>query len=158
MRRQLDEFEQFAIDVILERRYGKRALLLRWFLFALSFLFRGIVQARLWLYRHRLLRECNPGVVVISIGNLTVGGTGKTPVVEMFARTLQDGGRRVAVLSRGYKSKKPPLFRRLQRRWLGMERRKPRVVHDGQTLLLDSRFAGDEPFMLAKSLDRKSVV
>ena len=152
MRRQLDEFEQFAIDVILERRYGKRALLLRWFLFALSFVFRGIVQARLWLYGHRLLRERNPGVIVISIGNLTVGGTGKTPVVEMFARTLQDGGRRVAILSRGYKAKKPPLFRRLQRKWLGMERRKPRVVHDGQRLLLDSRFAGDEPFMLAKSL------
>ena len=152
MRRQLDEFEQFAIDVILERRYGKRAFLLRWLLLALSTLFRGIVQTRLWLYRHRLFRESNPGVMVISIGNLTVGGTGKTPVVEMFARTLQDGGRRVAILSRGYKSKKPPLFRRLQRKWLGMERRKPRVVHDGQRLLLDSRFAGDEPFMLAKSL------
>ena len=152
MRRQFDEFEQFAIDVILERRYGKRALLLRWFLLALSFLFRGIVQMRLWLYRHRFLRERNPGVLVISIGNLTVGGTGKTPVVEMFARTLRDGGRRVAILSRGYKAKKPPLLRRLQRKWLGMERRKPRVVHDGQRLLLDSRFAGDEPFMLAKSL------
>ncbi len=152
MRRQLDEFEQFAIDVILERRYGKRALLLRWLLFALSGIFRGIVQMRLWLYRQRLFRERNPGVIVISIGNLTVGGTGKTPVVEMFARTLRDGGRRVAILSRGYKAKKPPLFRRLQRKWLGMERRKPRIVHDGQRLLLDSRFAGDEPFMLAKSL------
>ena len=158
MRRQLDEFEQFAIDVILERRYGKRAFLLRWLLLALSTLFRGIVQARLWLYHHRLFRERNPGVMVISIGNLTVGGTGKTPVVEMFARTLQDGGRRVAILSRGYKAKKPPLFRRLQRKWLGMERRKPRVVHDGQTLLLDSRFAGDEPFMLAKSLGNVVVL
>ena len=158
MRRQLDEFEQFAIDVILERRYGKRAFLLRWLLLALSGIFRGIVQARLWLYRHRLFRERNPGVIVISIGNLTVGGTGKTPVVEMFARTLQDGGRRVAILSRGYKAKKPPLFRRLQRKWLGMERRKPRVVHDGQTLLLDSRFAGDEPFMLAKSLGNVVVL
>jgi tetraacyldisaccharide 4'-kinase len=152
MRRQLDELEQFAIDVILERRYGKRALLLRWFLFGLSILFRVIVQTRLWLYRHRFLRERNPGVLVISIGNLTVGGTGKTPVVEMFARTLRDGGRRVAILSRGYKSKKPPLLRRLQRKWLGLDRRKPRVVHDGQRLLLDSRFAGDEPYMLAKSL------
>jgi len=152
MRRQLDEFEQFAIDVILERRYGKRALLLRWFLFILSFLFRGLVQTRLWLYRHRFLRERNPGVIVISIGNLTVGGTGKTPVVEKFARTLQDGGRRVAILSRGYKSKRPPLLRRVQRKWLGLDRRKPRVVHDGHKLLLDSRFAGDEPFMLAKSL------
>ena len=152
MRAALERFEQFAIDVILERRYGKRAALLRWFLYALSWLFRGGVQTRLWLYRHRLFRERPPGCMVISIGNLTVGGTGKTPVVEKFARTLQDHGRKVAILSRGYKSKKPPLFRRLQRKWLGMERKKPRIVHDGEKLLLDSRFAGDEPFMLAKSL------
>ncbi len=152
MRRWLEAFEEFAIDVILERRYGKRAALLRWFLFGLSGLFRIGVQSRLWLYRHRFLREHHPACLVISIGNLTVGGTGKTPVVEKFARTLQDHGRRVAILSRGYKSKKPPLFRRLQRKWLGMERRKPRIVHDGRRLLLDSRFAGDEPYMLAKSL------
>ena len=152
MRRWLEAFEQFAIDVILERRYGKRAALLRWFLYVLSWLFRGGVQTRLWLYRHRFLREHSPACLVISIGNLTVGGTGKTPVVEKFARTLQDRGRRVAILSRGYKSKKPPLFRRLQRKWLGMERRKPRIVHDGTRMLLDSRFAGDEPYMLAKSL------
>ena len=156
MRAALERFEQFAIDVILERRYGKRAALLRWFLYALSWLFRGGVQTRLWLYRHRLLRERPPGCMVISIGNLTVGGTGKTPVVEKFARTLQDHGRKVAILSRGYKSKKPPLFRRLQRKWLGMERKKPRIVHDGERLLLDSSFAGDEPFMLAKSL--KNVI
>lgn len=151
-RRWLEEFEQFAVDVILERRYGKRAVLLRWFLYLLSWLFRGIVQTRLWLYRKRYFRERSPGCLVISIGNLTVGGTGKTPVVEKFARTLQDNGRRVAILSRGYKAKKPPLLRRLQRKWLGMERRKTRIVHDGTQLLLDSRFAGDEPFMLAKSL------
>lgn len=151
-RRWLEEFEQFAIDVILERRYGKRAYLLRAFLWCLSFLFRGIVQTRLWLYRERFLRERSPGCLVISIGNLTVGGTGKTPVVEKFARTLQDNGRRVAILSRGYKAKKPPLLRRLQRKWLGLDRRKTRVVHDGKRLLLDSRFAGDEPYMLAKSL------
>ncbi|MDB6171638.1 MAG: lipid-A-disaccharide kinase [Chthoniobacteraceae bacterium] len=155
-RRWLEGFEQFAIDVILERRYGKRAALLRWFLYGLSWIFRGIVQSRLWMFRHRILREHTPGCLVISIGNLTVGGTGKTPVVEKFARTLQDNGRRVAILSRGYKSKKPPLFRRLQRKWLGMERKKPRIVHDGQRLLLDSSFAGDEPFMLARSL--KNVI
>ncbi len=152
MRRWLEAFEEFAIDVILERRYGKRAMALRWFLYWLSWLFTAGVQTRLWLFRHRVFRPHHPACLVISIGNLTVGGTGKTPVVEKFARTLQDHGRRVAILSRGYKSKKPPLFRRLQRKWLGMVRRKPRIVHDGRRLLLDSRFAGDEPFMLAKSL------
>ena len=133
-RRWLEEFEQFAIDVILERRYGKRAFLLRAVLWCLSWLFRGIVQLRLYLYKHRWLRERSPGCLVISIGKLTVGGTGKTPVVEKFARTLQDNGRKVAILSRGYKAKAPPLLRRLQRKWLGMERRKSRIVHDGRRL------------------------
>lgn len=152
MRATLDRLEQFAIDVILERRFGKRAAALRWLLYWLSWLFRGAVQARLWLYREAWLKQRHPGVLVISVGNLTVGGTGKTPVVERLARALKDGGRRVAILSRGYKAKRPPLLRRLQRKWLGLEKNKSRVVHDGERLLLDSRFAGDEPYMLARSL------
>jgi tetraacyldisaccharide 4'-kinase len=158
MRATLDRLEQFAIDVILERRFGKRAALLRWFLYGLSWLFRGGVQTRLWLYRHAYLKQHFPGVLVISVGNLTVGGTGKTPVVERLARALKDGGRRVAILSRGYKAKKPPLLRRLQRKWLGLEKNRSRVVHDGERLLLDSRFAGDEPYMLARSLKNVPVV
>ncbi|MEQ1861431.1 MAG: tetraacyldisaccharide 4'-kinase [Chthoniobacteraceae bacterium] len=158
MRATLDRLEQFAIDVILERRFGKRAAVLRWFLQALSWLFRGGVQTRLWLYRHSFAKQHYPGVLVISVGNLTVGGTGKTPVVERLARTLKNGGRRVAILSRGYKAKKPPLLRRLQRKWLGMEKNKSRIVHDGERLLLDSRFAGDEPYMLARSLKDVPVV
>src|SRR5271155_6107326 len=106
MRRWLEQLEQFAIDVILERRYGKRAAVLRWLLHFLSFGYRGAVQFRLLLYRKRILRERQLGCLVVSIGNLTVGGTGKTPVVEKFARALQKGGRRVAILTRGYKSKK----------------------------------------------------
>ena len=156
--RQLDDFEQFAIEVILERRKGKRAALLRSFLWLLSGLFRVLVQTRLWLFRGRFFKSHSPGCLVISIGNLTVGGTGKTPVVEKLARTLQDAGRKVAILSRGYKAKKPPLFRRLQRKWLGMDKHKTRVVHDGGRLLLDSTFAGDEPFMLARSLGNVTVL
>ena len=152
MRRWLEEFEQFAIAVILGQRFGKRAALLRWFLYALSWVFRGVVQFRLRLYRKRILRERALGCLVISIGNLTVGGTGKTPVVEKFARALQSGGRRVAILSRGYKSKKPPLFKRISNR-LGSEKEfVPRIVSDGKKLLLSSRLAGDEPYMLAKNL------
>ncbi len=149
-RDELDRFEQFATDVILERRFGKRALLLRWLLYALSWLFRGIVQARLWLSRVRIRKGRQLGVMVVSIGNLTVGGTGKTPVVERLARELKDGGRNVAILSRGYKNRKLPLLRRLRRKYFG--KFKPRVVHDGKKLLLDSEWAGDEPYMLARSL------
>lgn len=104
MRRWLDDLEQYAIEVILNKRHGFRASLLRVILRALSFIYLAIVQARLYLYRNRILKEHQLGCLVISIGNLTVGGTGKTPVVEKFARALQRGGRKVAILSRGYKS------------------------------------------------------
>jgi tetraacyldisaccharide 4'-kinase len=90
---------------------------------------------------------------VISVGNLTVGGTGKTPVVEMLARALQQGGRRVAILSRGYKSVPRPLpLRILDKLTRNKSPFVPRVVSDGVSLLLNSRTAGDEPFMLANNL------
>ena len=153
MRRWLEGLETFAIDVILERRYGRRADILRWILHGLAALYRVIVQIRLALYKNRYFRPRSLGCVVISVGNLTVGGTGKTPVVEMLARALQAGGRRVAILSRGYKSVPRPLVLRL---WDGIFKKKavfaPRVVSDGTSLLLDSRTAGDEPFMLANNL------
>jgi len=151
MRRWIEELEEFAVDVIFARRGGKRAALLLGLLNGLSRVFTVVVRARLWLFRKRYLRNHHPGVLVISIGNLTVGGTGKTPVVEMFARELHRRGRRVAILSRGYKSKKPPLLRRLAAKF----RKKPftpRIVANEQHLLLDSRMAGDEPYMLAKNL------
>ncbi len=153
MRRWIEGLEQFAIDVILERRYGRRADILRWFLSGLAVIYFWIVQARLALYRHRVFRNQSPGCLVISVGNLTVGGTGKTPVVELLARALQEGGRKVAILSRGYKSVPRPFFLRLldkitKKKGLFM----PRIVSDGRSLLLDSRTAGDEPFMLANNL------
>src|SRR5213083_3772671 len=149
MSRSLENLEQFAIDVILERRGGVRAALLRSFLYLLSLIYERLVQFRLFLYRKRILRERALGCLVISIGNLTVGGTGKTPIVEKFARALQTGGRRVAILSRGYKSVPR------KRNWLSWLRRDPdppRVVSDGKSLLLDSLIAGDEPYMLAHNL------
>jgi tetraacyldisaccharide 4'-kinase len=152
MRRWLENLEQFAIDVILERRHGARATILRSLLFVLSLLYLRIVQLRLFLYRKRIFRERTLGCLVISIGNLTVGGTGKTPIVEKFARALQLGGRRVAILSRGYKSVPKPVARK----WLDLFRRRPpdppRIVSDGTSLLLDSLTAGDEPYMLANNL------
>lgn len=153
MRRWLEGLETFAIDVILERRYGRRADVLRWILHGLAAIYRVIVQIRLALYHHRYFRPRSLGCVVISVGNLTVGGTGKTPVVEMLARALQAGGRRVAILSRGYKSVPRPLLLRV---WDGIFKKEavfaPRLVSDGNSLLLDSRTAGDEPFMLANNL------
>jgi tetraacyldisaccharide 4'-kinase len=152
MRRWLENLEQFAIDVILERRHGPRAAFLRSLLYFHSFIYALLVQVRLFLYRKRVFRERTLGCLVISIGNLTVGGTGKTPIVEKFARALQIGGRRVAILSRGYKSVPKPV----KRKWRDLFRRRdpdpPRIVSDGKSLLLDSLTAGDEPYMLANNL------
>jgi tetraacyldisaccharide 4'-kinase len=154
MSQRSENLEQFAIDVILGRRRGVRAALLRGLLYALSFIYERLVQLRLFLYRHRIFREHTLGCLVISIGNLTVGGTGKTPIVEKFARALRAGGRRVAILSRGYKSIPRPSPRK---GFFGKkEPSPPRVVSDGKSLLLDSRTAGDEPYMLANNL--KDVV
>jgi tetraacyldisaccharide 4'-kinase len=87
---------------------------------------------------------------------LTVGGTGKTPIVEKFARALQTGGRRVAILTRGYKSVPLPSKRSWLDRLRNGDTDPPRIVSDGKSLLLDSLTAGDEPYMLAHNL--KDVV
>ena len=99
------------------------------------------------------MRDYTLGIQVIAIGNLTWGGTGKTPVVERFARELQRQGRTVAILSRGYKSRPTPLAQTVWNKLLLREdSTPPRVVSDGRSLLLDSETAGDEPYMLASNL------
>src|SRR5207253_1602935 len=149
--------ETFVLEVIFEQRRDKRAALMRATLFALSKIFEIAVKARRFLYNVRILRDTTLGVQVIAIGNLTVGGTGKTPIVEKFARELRDQGRTVAILSRGYRSKPPPLTKRLiDKLFFRHDRTPPRVVSDGKSLLLDSEMAGDEPYMLASNL--KDVV
>lgn len=71
-----------------------------------SCLYAAAVGLRYFLYRLGLIRRSPLGVQVISIGNVTAGGTGKTPVTEIFARTLAAEGRKVAILSRGYRRKR----------------------------------------------------
>src|SRR5438093_11489189 len=100
MGRRLEKLEEFGIDVVLERRHGVRASVLRGILYTLSFVYDRVVQLRLYLYRKRVFRERTLGCLVISIGNLTVGGTGKTPIVEKFAGALQQVGRRSAIVRR----------------------------------------------------------
>jgi tetraacyldisaccharide 4'-kinase len=153
-----ENVETFYIEVISEQRPGYRATFLRGLLYLCSKLYLILaVKTRRFLYNVRILRDSTLGVQVIAVGNLTFGGTGKTPVVEKFARELQDQGRTVAILSRGYRSKPPPLSKRLVDKLLFREdRTPPRVVSDGKSLLLDSETAGDEPYMLASNL--KNVV
>lgn len=157
LRNWTENLETFVLEVIFEERAGFAASMTRGGLFVLSKVFAGVVRLRRFLYEVRIIRDSTLGVQVITVGNLTVGGTGKTPVVEKFARELQDAGRKVAILSRGYRSKPPPLHRRLVNQLLlRTESVPPRIVSDGKSLLLDSEKAGDEPYMLASNL--KDVV
>jgi len=152
LKKQSLRFEQYTIDVILGRREDTGAVFYGAFLQGVSFLFSGAVQLRLWLYRKRILHDQPLGCLVVVVGNLTVGGTGKTPVVEKFARALAERGRKVAILSRGYKSKAPPFWLRAWNALSHAEDEPPRIVSDGAAVLLDSEEAGDEPYMLARNL------
>jgi len=155
----LEPLEQFATDVILDRAAGRRAALLKPLLLLLATVYAGIMRLRARFYHDAVLRRYSVGALVISVGNLTVGGTGKTPVVEKLARSLQEAGRRVAILSRGYKSVPKPLLTRLADRFLpGRTPSPPRIVSDGKSVLLDSAQAGDEPFMLARNLPGVAVL
>jgi len=94
-------------------------------------------RLRVGLYRRGFLARHRLRGPVISVGNLSVGGSGKTPVVALVAALLVEGGRPVAVLSRGYG---------------GTFSGDALVVSDGSTLLASAREAGDEPVMLARQL------
>lgn len=159
----LEQTEKFLIRLI-ERKgddqghRGKTRLLLA-SLKLLSKIYLVIVQIRLFGYGKGLLRHETLGCQVISVGNLTVGGTGKTPVVEIFARELQAAGRRVAILSRGYKKAQPPLLTRIRHKLTFYNHRSPpRLVSNGKELLLDYEMSGDEPYMLATNLPSVAVL
>jgi tetraacyldisaccharide 4'-kinase len=155
---QLETIEAYVTDVILHGRRGFFASFWRTVFWCLAKVYSVVMQLRLYLYKKRYIRPAHIGIPVISIGNLSVGGTGKTPVVELLARTLKERGRRVAILSRGYKSKAPPHRPFWQRFFskLGLVSKPPRppvrIVSNEHEVLLGSEEAGDEPCMLARNL------
>lgn len=142
-----DRWEPYIVSVINMEVGGFLPTILRVVFHLLSYLYTFIVEMRIFLYRHGILRSKALGCLVISVGNITVGGTGKTPVVEMIARHLINAGRKVAILSRGYKSRYP-----------SNDTRYPKVVSEGKGLLLNVDIAGDEPYMLAKELPQAVVL
>ena len=112
----------------------------------LSAIYGALMRARLTAYRRGWFSVAKLAAPVISVGNLTTGGTGKTPLVEWVCRVLAAGqaapggsqpGRKVCVLTRGYGRANP---------------QSQVVVSNGMELLAGEREAGDEPFLLAKNL------
>lgn len=108
---------------------------LHWPLLALAFLYGLVVRARAALYEHGWLPRRSLPCRVVSVGNLTVGGTGKTPVVILIAEWLLARGIRVGVLSRGYRRRSQVPFM---------------LVSDGRTILTGPAEAGDEPYLIAR--------
>jgi tetraacyldisaccharide 4'-kinase len=96
-----------------------------------------LMRFRAFLYRVGIWRVIRLDVPVVSIGNLTMGGSGKTPVVQYIARFLQNNGCNPAVISRGYG---------------GSAKERVNLVSDGINVLLDAPVAGDEPRFLADTL------
>ncbi len=109
----------------------------------ISWIYGTIIEARNSLYEKGVFKSFSLGVPVISIGNITVGGTGKTPLVAFVAEILAEKGEKVCIISRGYGRKNP---------------KKRVLVSDGENILADARQSGDEPFELAQRLLGKAIV
>jgi tetraacyldisaccharide 4'-kinase len=118
-------------------------LFLKLFLFSISIGYGGIVRLRETLYKKGLLHSKRLSCPVISIGNLTVGGSGKTPMTIYVAELIQGLGYGVAIISRGYK---------------GQAEKIGGVVCDGRTICMGPDTAGDEPVMVARRLKTIPVI
>ena len=105
-------------------------------------LYGAAVRLRSWGYAAGVWRTTRLEAPVISVGNLTMGGTGKTPTTIALGKQLLDSGHRVAILSRGYK---------------GNHRGGPLLVSDGQRIHATASEAGDEALVLARNLPRALV-
>lgn len=109
----------------------------------MSLIYISAIRLRLYSYRKGLLKTNFLHAYTISIGNLTTGGTGKTPFVAMIAKWALKNGFNPAILSRGYKRKRG---------------NKSLIVSDGKSILTSIDKAGDEAFFLAKKLNSLPVL
>ncbi len=116
---------------------------LRFLLLPLRWLYGVSVRLRNILYTHGIFKARRLPCRVISVGNIVVGGTGKTPAVMAIAKRLQKGGMRVAILLRGYK-------RRV--------REKVTIVSDGENVCASPMESGDEAYMMAKHLSNVPII
>ena len=97
-----------------------------------------------YLYKKKIFKEFDTNCRVISVGNLTTGGTGKTPITAEIANYFAKKGEKVCIVSRGYKGK--------------LDNSKPNLISDGETIFYDAEMAGDEPYWLSKNCKGIAVV
>ncbi len=108
-----------------------------------SKIYGGAVTLRQKLYQKGVVKSRRLPCIVISVGNLSVGGTGKTPMTIYLANLIQDLGYKAVVISRGYR---------------GRAEKAGGIVSDGQVLLMGPEAAGDEPYMMAAKLKNVPVI
>lgn len=130
-------YQNIYFSAINEKRKSLLLLLIRAVLRFLSYIYYFIIQLRIFLFRVNILQRRRLNAYVISVGNITLGGTGKTPFVLWLANVLKEKGKKVAVLSRGYK---------------GKLKGKIGVASDGKNILLEPKECGDEAYLLARNL------
>lgn len=131
-----------SIEAVLKGDNPVNASFLEYFLHGLSHLYAAAIKIRLAGYRRGILKTRRLPCRVISIGNITTGGTGKTPLTVYVAELIHRQGLRAVVISRGYK---------------GGSERSGAVVSDGNRVLMSPQAAGDEPFLMAARLVQRSV-
>jgi tetraacyldisaccharide 4'-kinase len=131
------EFINYLEDVISGKQRGASPAVVKFLLLLVSWISLGVVKLRRWLYTRGMMQTNSLPCKVISVGNIVVGGSGKTPVVAYTARMLKEcSNLSVAILSRGYRG----------------EVRGPAAVSDGQKVIFGPVEAGDEAHMLARAL------
>ena len=123
-------------------KYSKPSLL-SFFLLILSFFYGMAVKIRVCSYKSGIFKTNRLPCTVVSIGNITVGGTGKTPMTVYTAELINRIGYKVVVISRGYK---------------GTAEKNGGIVSNGKTIFMDSKTAGDEPLMIAQKLKGIPVI
>ncbi|MEI8366222.1 MAG: tetraacyldisaccharide 4'-kinase [Parachlamydiaceae bacterium] len=137
--------ENYFLKVITGKKKGLVASTLRGILWLMSWPFRLVIACRNWIFDQGWVCRYYPPVpVVISIGNIVVGGTGKTPVTLLIAQEFYQEFC-IAVLSRGYRSQaeKLPI---------------PIVLCKGEGPMQSAAFCGDEPFLIAQNLPKAFVI
>lgn len=134
--------KRYLEQVVLGENRGLISWLIRGLLWPLSVIYRIGLWMYLSIYRIGLRKRCKLGVPVISVGNLTFGGTGKTPAVQTLCRMLMEQGKKVVVLSRGH----------------GGSARGAIIASDGEKILSNSTEAGDEPILLARTLPGVPII
>jgi len=138
-----ETIQTYLYRVVEGERQGLLAAILLLFLRLFSSIYALGVNVKLSLYRMGILEQHKLPCHVISLGNITVGGTGKTPTAQRLARLIHDMGYRVVILNRGYRAA-----------WQG----DVGLVSDGQKIYMTAAEAGDEAYLLAKSLPGIPVV